>query len=143
MYEYGCFLSFWSSFETMVEIAIAERSGMTDATAHIVLSSLNFSAKSEILCALLKRSGEERQRAALSKVASAVKRNDLVHGTVLNPKGDFSEMRLLTRRVKRGYRSKNTLLDPNSFAPFYKALCEFEEALSISKERGNAYLSAS
>jgi hypothetical protein len=64
---YGSFLQLWQSFELVIEIGIMRQLNLSARHASIVLNSLNFSAKSSILLALLKEDAE-KNKVAISAI---------------------------------------------------------------------------
>ena len=76
---YGSFLQLWQSFELVIEIGIMRQLNLSARHASIVLNSLNFSAKSSILLALLKEDAE-KNKVAISAITEAKRKPN---GTIL------------------------------------------------------------
>lgn len=127
MYEYGCFVSFWGNFDLMMEALIWHLSSTDPITNCQRINKLPSGAKHQRLTQLLMVVSPEAAT-ALDRVFDVAKRNDWVHGVVLNPGRDFS---VLTRfRVHRNpFKVENTPIDFNgSFHEFYEAYGQFEQS---------------
>jgi hypothetical protein len=112
---YGSFLQLWQTFELVIEIAIMRRLSLSTRHASIVLNSLNFSAKSSILLALL-REAEQENKEAISAITSAhtqAERNDFTHCFLTT--SDAGLMQLVRRNIRNGHYSVN-LRDVNATA---------------------------
>src|SRR5258708_5599729 len=100
---YGSFLQLWQTFELVIEIGIMRRLNLSPRHASIVLNSLNFSAKSSILLALL-REAEEENKTAISAVTTAqtqAERNGFTHSFLTI--ADDGLMRLVRRNIRNGH----------------------------------------
>ncbi len=128
MYEYGCFVSFWGNFDLMMETLIWHLSGTDPIKSCREINRLTSGVKHQRLTQLLMDVSPEAAT-ALDRVFDVAKRNDWVHGVVLNPRGDFS---LLTRfRVQKNpFKVENTPIGFNwSFHEFYEAYGQFEQSV--------------
>jgi hypothetical protein len=112
---YGSFLQLWQTFELVIEIGIMRRLNLSPRHASVVLNSLNFSAKSSILLALLREGGQEN-KAAISAVTTAqtqAERNDFTHSFMTT--ADDGTMKLVRRNIRGGNYSVS-LRDVNATA---------------------------
>jgi len=127
---YGSFLQLWQSFELVIEIGIMRQLNLSARHASIVLNSLNFSAKSSILLALLKEDAEKNKVAisAITETQTQAKRNDFAHSFLTN--SDNGLMRLIRRNVRNGNYSVG-LRDVSS-TTMHKHGDQFAEALRLS-----------
>jgi hypothetical protein len=145
MYDYGCFLVFWGSFELMLEVAIGARTGRLPKQNAHALARKMAGEKKGLLLELLEKEKNAEGISALNEVFDIAERNFWVHGTVLNPKGDFSVLTLLrVEKKEKTLHVSNTpieLLNP-PFKRFYKAFERFEVAVGQSEATCNAYIIA-
>jgi hypothetical protein len=113
--------------------------------ASIVLNSLNFSAKSSILLALLKEDSEKNKVAisAVTEAQTQAKRNDFAHSFFLT-NSDDGLMRLIRRNVRNGNYSVGlrdvsaTSMNDHGYQ-FSEALRLAHEALGITEADVNRY----
>ncbi len=130
MFEYGCFVSFWGNFDLMMEALIWHLRSTDPITNCREINNLSSGPKHQRLTQLLMDVSPEAV-VALDRVLDVARRNDWVHGVVLNPRGDFS---LLTRfRVhKNPFRVENAPIDfdASPFQEFYEAYGQFEQAVA-------------
>jgi hypothetical protein len=143
MYEYGCFTSFWSNFELMMEVAIHKYSGDSAIDNCKKINKLTAGVKKKKLAALLEKNSEQEKLNSLNNVFEVADRNDWIHGHILNPKGDFSQLTRL--RVIVGSDSlevSNTPIDGSnsSFDDFYSAWADFQNIIALSVDECNEYL---
>ena len=126
MYEYGCFVSWWGSFDLMMEALIWHLENKANPVTNCrEVNKLTSGAKCKRLSPLLENVSPASV-SALDRLFDVAERNDWVHGVVLNPCKDFS---VLTRfRVyNEPFRVENRHIDLNSspFQEFYEAYQRF------------------
>ena len=144
MYEYGCFVSFWSNFELQMEVVIWKLSGTNPIENCRCVNKLTASQKRDRLAKLFAQHQQPRLLEFLNRIFDVAERNDWIHGHILNPVGDFS--RLTRFRVRKGDQVTNDPIQfhANLFEEFYTARREFEDAvvdrLGITVETANCYL---
>ena len=132
MYEYGCFVSFWGNFEMYMEVVIWHLTNDDPLENCHKINKKTAGIKRKVLCRLLHKDGEQDVIDALDQVFDVAERNDWIHGTILNPDGDFS--RLTRFRV---YHDKDPILVENSildldisrFDEFYPAYDKFKNVI--------------
>ena len=132
MFEYGCFVSFWGNFEMYMEVVIWHLTNDDPIENCHKINKKTAGIKRKVLCRLLHKAGEQDVIDALDQVFDVAERNDWIHGTILNPDGDFS--RLTRFRV---YHDKDPILVENSildlgisrFDEFYPAYAKFENVI--------------
>jgi len=137
MYEYGCFTSFWSNFDILMDVAICKFSGQDPRTYCLLRSRTSGNKKTE----LEKYVTDSNILDKLQAVFDAAERNDWVHGHILNPNGDFSVLTRLRVDTKAGTIT-NTPVDfiSSPFQNFYDAFGEFQEAIGITSDEANEYI---
>lgn len=143
MYEYGCFTSFFSNFEIMMEVAIWKLEGTAAKANCITINKMTAGQKKRKLESLLQKNNMVKEIDALNKVFDSVDRNGWIHGCVLNPKGDFSiltKLRVVINGSSISVSNDQIDFDNSPFDAFYNAFGEFEEALKLSKIECNDYL---
>jgi hypothetical protein len=142
---YGSFLQLWQSFELVIEIAIMRQLNLSIRHASIVLNSLNFSAKSSILLALLKEDAERirSQFWQFQKAQTQAERNDFAHSFLTH--WDEGQMQLVRRNVRNGNYSvglrdvsATTMHDHGH--QFAEALRTAHEALGITEVDVDQYV---
>jgi hypothetical protein len=141
---YGSFLQLWQTFEILIEISIMRQLSLSARHASLLLNSLNFAAKSNILLALLKEDAE-KNKAAISAISTAQNqagRNDFIHSflTVSN----LGSMRLVRRGIKNGnysatLRSVDVETMHDHAHQFSLALERSYEALAITPDEVSQY----
>ena len=129
MYEYGCFVSFWGNFEMYMEVVIWHLTNDDPIENCRKINPMTAEPKRKALCRLLREKDRQDVIDALDEVFDVVKRNDWIHGVILNPAGDYS--RLIRFRMPRGKDSLPKVtpvdLDISPFKGFYQAYHEFEK----------------
>lgn len=102
--RYGAFMVTWSNFEILIEVAIKKALRLSIEEANILLASLGFQAKANILYSLLQlQSGHSSKISAVRHVITLAERNFLVHGTFFRP---YGRTVIVRREVKHKYSSK-------------------------------------
>lgn len=142
LHDYGAFLTLWSEFELLLEVKIAELTGLQPVDASIVLGTLGFGTKPLILEALLHERGSAELMEKVNAAISHAKRNALVHSLVASehspPKFAFAR-----RDLGRGYRVRHTTFNDESFnkhfETFRKLYKEAQDALGIQLEDMEEY----
>jgi len=126
LHDYGAFLAHWAEFELAVEVKIAKLTNLKPLDASIVLGSLNFGSKSNILCSLLNEREEVALRSKIRSVTGHAKRNKLVHGAIASDLDD-PRFAFIKREVGNEY-----VVDPHHFtaASFNKFFERFRELTS-------------
>jgi hypothetical protein len=143
MYEYGCFASFWSNFELLMEVAIADLTQRSAKENSRIINGETAGKKKQILAALLTHADRHDVLAALQDVFDIAERNSWIHGHILNPNGDFSRLtRLRIEQNDGGSFATNEEInfDSSPFEGFYEAYQEFQNKASITAERCNTYI---
>jgi hypothetical protein len=83
--QYGLFMVAWSSFEIVIEIAIAKALGLWPEDASLMLGSLTSGPKLDRLKRLLERSPDSKAKLdAVNVAARLAERNALVHSFVMD-----------------------------------------------------------
>lgn len=143
MYEYGCFVAFWSNFEMLMEVAICDLSERDAADNCRLVNTKTAGQKKQILQNLLIAAGRKDAGDSLQAVFDVADRNGWLHGHILNPNGDFSVLTRL-RVEKRGkdliVSNDRISFDTSPFKAFYEAFGKLEDQLDLSKERCNDYI---
>ncbi|WP_146986214.1 hypothetical protein [Bradyrhizobium macuxiense] len=142
---YGSFLQLWQTFELVIEVAIMRRLNLSARHASIVLNSLNFAAKSNILSSLLKEEGDQEALSALGNAQTKAGRNDFIHSFLTIQ--DAGIFRLVRRNIKNGnYTADLNELDvPAMFthgAQFAEAYERAQTALGVTSEDVDQYIEA-
>ena len=154
MFEYGCFVSFWGNFEMYMEVVIWHLTNDDPIENCRKINKKTAGGKRKVLYHLLHKAGRQDVIDALDQVFDVAERNDWVaerndwiHGTILNPDGNFS--RLTRFRV---YYDKDSILVENSildldisrFDEFYPAYDKFknvvENTFGVSVSVCNDYI---
>ena len=132
MYEYGCFISFWGNFDMVMEALIGYLCGKDATTNCSKINRRSSGRKREQLARMLKARAPQA-REARNLVFDLARRNDWVHGVVLNPYGDFSKLTLF-RAKQEPFSVTNSPIDFSSspFESFYEAYKLFVEAVDGS-----------
>jgi len=100
--RYGAFLQLWQTYELMLEVLIMRALRLSPIETSILCGSLNYSAKSNMLFALLKlKNAHPTAVAALREAQAIADRNDFVHSFLTHAEGIVS-MHLVRRDVKGG-----------------------------------------
>lgn len=82
--------------------------GITDKQAHIVFSSLGFSAKRDIAVSLMRESSNGKKDeiiAAIHRVPEIARRNHITHSLILTS-NDFSRFDFVKREIANGLKAK-------------------------------------
>lgn len=103
MHDFAAVLSIWAELEMVIEIKIAQLTGMKALDASIVLGSLQAGARKNILYSLLNERGEKETISKVRAAISFAKRNVLVHSQYAS-ENDYSKFRLYQREVKESYK---------------------------------------
>ncbi len=145
MYEFGCFIAFWSNFELMLEVAIYEFSDGPAKANCLEWNPQSAGRKKEKLEKLLAHSPEKNKPklAALKKVFDVAERNDWIHAHILNPNGDFSVLtRFRVEKYRNSLKVSNARIDFNKdlFSDFYDAYGDFEKVFNLPRSRCDAYI---
>jgi hypothetical protein len=134
---YGSFLQLWQTFELVIEISIMRQLNLSARHASMVLNSLNFAAKSNILAALLKEDALKNQDAisALSTAQTQAERNDFIHSFLTT--SDVGLMRLVRRNIRNGnysasLRDVDATMMGNHGLQFPQALERAMDALAVT-----------
>lgn len=146
MYDYGCFMVFWSNFDVVLEVAICKAISRSPRENCSALAWLTTGQKRAVLEGAL-AAHETDRRASLAAVFAAVDRNGWVHGTVLNPKGDFSQLTRLRVRKDRSSGDVTVTNGPVDFSTspfddFYPSDERFMQTFAISVRDCNEYIQA-
>jgi hypothetical protein len=142
MYEYGCFMSLWSNFELMLEVAIGRIMDRSPRENCAALVNHPAGAKRKILDSLLPH--DSAQAEALVNIFEVSARNDWVHGTVLNPNGDFSVFTLLrVKKIDGALTVTNEIIEFSGtlFDDFYSAYDQVMHAFQITTQEMDSYIS--
>lgn len=143
MYEYGCFVAFWSNFEMLMEVAIWKESGADAKTNCEQVNGLTAGKKRQRLSQIYQTNGATAKLAALDDLFDVAERNDWIHGHILNPNGDFSVLTRLRVKINRGVMDvSNTPIQftANQFQPFYDAYQQFLDECDVTIEEANQYI---
>jgi hypothetical protein len=134
MHDLAAVLAVWAELEMVIEVKIANLTGMKPLDASIVLGSLQSGTRKNILFSLLKERGE---KAAISKVKSAIsfaKRNMLVHSQFAAAER-FTGFRLYQREVKDAYKVTSHDFTAETFhqhfVKFRQLFLEARDALGV------------
>lgn len=143
MYEYGCFVAFWSNFELQMEVAIFELSGRPAKDVCKEINPMTAGGKRKILQGLLLRNDKRDLLDALDAVFNVADRNSWLHGHILNPNGDFSLLRRL--RIERNgndlvVKNSDISFETSPFTAFYEAFGDFALQFGLTKGRCNNYI---
>lgn len=137
MYEYGCFTSFWSSLDILLDVAICKFSGQDPKTYCLSRSLTSGQKKVE----LEKYIADPIILGKLQVVFDTAERNDWMHGHILNPNGDFSKLTRLRINTKSGAVTNETInFSVSPFEGFYKAFEEFRSVIGITVAECNDYI---
>ena len=142
LYEYGAFVSFWGHFEMSLEVLSLllqkpDSAAWTNTEVQNHCQRINpktAGGKREVVLTQIAHAPEDYTDIgeAIKKVFQVAERNDWIHCVILNPKGDFSEMRRL--RIHQPFRVENTAVAfegaTEDFAAFYQAYGEFEQVVN-------------
>jgi hypothetical protein len=141
LYEYGCFTTFWSSFDLMMDIAICKLKSQ-QPKAYCLSGKYKASGdKKRELETLLIALNDTNSLQKLQAVFDAAERNDWIHGHILNPHGDFTKLTRLRIDTKNKKITNLTIdLTSNPFEQFYAAYAEFESAICITKSECDQYI---
>ena len=130
MYEFGCFVVWWGQFEMLMEVAIWKLTQRNAKANCLKINKLTAGRKRELLVKLLRRHAEAIKE-ALDRVFNVAKRNDWVHGTILNPNGDFSRLtRLRVHRESSRVENEPVDFSLSTFGQFFRSLEQFKTALA-------------
>ena len=147
MYDYGCFVSFWSNFELFMEAIIWCLGNDSPIDNCLRINKMTAGKKRDELRSLLESQGHTDIIAALDRVFCVAERNDWIHGHILNPNGDFSLLtRLRVRHNKGCIIVSNEQITPSEtpFDEFYAAYGAFEHIVSntldVDVNVGNEYI---
>lgn len=144
MYEYGCFTSFWSNFELMMEVAIWMFSDNDPKKNCKDINPKTAGQKKNYLSKILLEQNQQQINNALTNVFSVADRNGWIHGHILNPGGDFSRFTRL--RIEKNINGDITVnnaeisFDISPFNDFYDAYGQFEVTSGASTEKCNEYI---
>ncbi|SRR5258706_3054634 len=143
--RYGAFLQLWQTYELMLEVMIMRSLRLSPIETSILCGSLNYSAKSNMLFALLKlKKHDPIALAALREAQNIADRNDFVHSFLTHAEG-ISRMHLVRRDVKGGkykvdIREVNTIsMDKHGF-DFQSAFQKAADLNGIRDEDVDAYV---
>ena len=141
---YGSFLQLFQTFELVIEISIMRQLSLSARHASMILNSLNFSAKSSILLALLREDAQKNQAAisATSTAQTQAERNDFIHSFLTT--SDIGLMRLVRRNIKNGHysaslRDVDATMMGNHGYKFSQALERAMEALAVTSTDVDQY----
>ena len=125
MYEYGCFIAFWGNFDLVMEALICHLSE-DDAVTNCQRINKFPSGKKHKRLARLLEGLAPHTKVALDRVFAVARRNDWVHGVVLNPHGDFSVLTLF-RATNQPFSVTKFPIDTRSspFDEFYEKCEQF------------------
>ncbi|MGN6150748.1 MAG: hypothetical protein ACTHOH_01910 [Lysobacteraceae bacterium] len=133
----GAFMIAWSSFETVIEVAIKNQLGVNDQVGEITTSSLGFMSKSSILTSLLQLSNPKHEEAIklLNQIVGDAKRNAIVHGRVfMDTDGKIT---FIKSNVSSSYRAKKATFTPeelnNHALKLSSDAAAFQSLLGISE----------
>jgi len=144
MYELGCFVAFWSNFELLMEVAIADLLARDAKTNCRLVNPWTAGRKMRELERLLSDQGRTGIVERLRAVFDIADRNSWIHGHILNPVGDFSRLTRLRIRVEPGdalrVTNETVAFDVSPFEQFYAAYQKFHQATGISVDRCNQYI---
>ena len=131
MFEYGCFIVFWGNFEMYMEVVIWCLSNDDPIENCHKINKKTAGTKRKVLCRLLHKGGKQDVIDALDQVFDVAERNDWIHGTILNPDGNFSRLtRFRVYHDKDPILVENSILDLGiSFCEFYQAYAKFENVI--------------
>ena len=143
MYEFGCFVTWWGNFEMLMEFLIWKLRGGCAIDNCKAINRKTAGEKRRKLRKLLQKYGQNDAITALDRVFEVAERNAWIHGTILNPKGDFS---VLTRfrgepdKTPFSAELKSINMDRTLFFDFYKAYDNFVKVSGIDMREGNRYI---
>jgi hypothetical protein len=139
MYEYGCFTSFWSNFDILMDVAICKLSGQDPKNYCLSKKMTSGDKKKE----LEKYLNDPVVLSKLQAVFDVAERNDWIHGHILNPNKDFSRLTRL-RIDSKNKKVTNEIIDYSGshFEKFYSAYGEFQAAIAVTDDECNAYITA-
>lgn len=144
MYEFGCFVAFWSNFELLMEVAISDLLNRDAKTNCRVVNPRTAGWKMRELVRLLSDKGRTDVIERLGTVFDIADRNSWIHGHILNPAGDFSRLTRLRIEVEGDdplHVTNNAIaFDVSPFQEFYAAYAEFQQCTGISVERCDQYI---
>lgn len=132
MYEYGCFIAFWGNFEMYMEVVIWHLTNDDPIENCRKINPMTAKPKRKALCRLLREKDRQDVIDALDQVFDVAERNDWIHGTILNPDGNFSRFtRFRVYPNKDLILVKNSILDLDisQFDEFYQAYGKFENVI--------------
>ena len=135
-HDYGAILILWGTLEISIEITIARLTGMSFLNASIVLGSLQFGAKRNILSSLLRERGDTERMKPLTNLITFAKRNALVHSVMAN-ESDHSRFDFHQREIKDAYKVTAHSFTADTFHDHFLKFIQLEAlvnaALGISK----------
>jgi len=142
LHDFGALLTMWSELEIAMEIAIRKLTGMSALQTSIVVGSLQFGTKKNILSSLLKEAGNEDQSKAIKDLVDFAKRNALVHSAVA-AEDDYSKFVFFFRSVKEKYHVKTEEFTAASFHQHFLRFRELHDAalqaLNVTPGEMNEY----
>ena len=121
LHDYGAFLALWSEFELMLEVKIAQLTGMAAKDASIVIGGLNFGSKPSILCSLLEQRGDSETPKKVRAVITHARRNALVHG-IAGADRDPIAFAFFKREIGDTYQVKHLTFDADTFNEHFERL---------------------
>jgi hypothetical protein len=144
---YGSFLQLWQTFELVIEIAIMKQLNLSALHASIVLCSLGFQAKSNILVSLLKEDTRKNLEAlsAIGNAQTQAGRNAFTHSFLTRSEAG-GQLRLINRDVKNGYSAKLKEVDVSLMHThgdgFASAFRRAQDALGVTDAEVDEYIKA-
>ena len=143
MYEYGCFVAFWSNFELLMEVAIWHLGSRSPKENCATVNPKTSGKKRLMLEALLQEAGRAETLSLLKDVFEIAERNSWIHGHIQNPAKDFSKLTLLRiEKVGGDIKVSNRVIsfDISPFEGFYDACDRFAVSLDMPQEKVVHYL---
>ena len=143
LYEYGCFMTFWSNFELTMEVAIHKYLENDPKENCRRINKLTAGIKKNRLKEILDGKSEIEKLEALNNVFEVAERNDWIHGHILNPNGDFSTFtRLRVKFTSAEIQVTNNKINfvDSPFDEFYTAYENFMQKIELTKEQCDVYI---
>lgn len=136
--QYGQFLGAWSTFDLLVEVAIMRELRLSVEESCIVVSSLQFGAKTHILTSLLNRTEEGKAKSAIiTEAIRFAERNGFAHGFISTSE-DQQRYTFVRREVKGALNVKLKTFTPLQMQKHLYVFCDkvskAQEALSINSD---------
>lgn len=142
LHDFGALLTMWSELEIAIEIAIWKVTGMSALHTSILIGSLQFGTKRNILSSLLREAGDRAPTKAIKDLVDFAKRNVLIHSAVA-AEHDYSKFVFFNRSVKEKYDVSAEEFTASSFHQHFLRFRKLHDAalkaLNVTQAEMNEY----